>query len=90
MTWWSAGPIPAGPDKIMAALDGKTPSAVDLPLVKEMTARQGSFEPAGIMFIDAEHAPQGIDGPPSSSWPVSAASGSSGSRCDTASMTTPS
>ncbi len=52
---------PWGPDAIIAALDGKVPSAVDHPLVKEMFQRETGIEPVGIAFLDFENVPQGQD-----------------------------
>ncbi len=67
-SWWAEKDdvvfsvlYPWGPTGVMAALDGKVPSAVDHPIVKELFARDGTFEPVGIAFVDAEHTP---------SWPV--------------------
>jgi hypothetical protein len=64
-TWWAENddvvfcwPYPWGTDGVMAALDGKVPSAVDHPVVKELSARDGTFEPVGISFVDVEHAPE--------------------------------
>ncbi len=48
--WWAekedlvlSWVYPSGPDSVMSALDGKVPSAVDHPLVKEMFARAREF-----------------------------------------------
>ncbi len=64
-SWWAekddvvfSMAYPWGPDSVMAALDGKVPSAVDHPIVKEMFARDGGFEPVGVSFVEFEHAPQ--------------------------------
>ncbi len=63
--WWAekedlvvAFLFPSGPDAVFAALDGKVPSAVDHPIVKEMFQRETGLEPVGIAFIDFEHVPQ--------------------------------
>ncbi len=52
---------PWGPDAVIAALDGKVPSAVDHPLIKEMFRREASLEPVGIAFLDFEHIPDAPD-----------------------------
>ncbi|MHB1561808.1 MAG: hypothetical protein ACYC61_30530, partial [Isosphaeraceae bacterium] len=63
--WWAEGedlvfalPHPTATDKIMAALDGKTPNALEHPLVRESMERRGTFEPVGLFFVDFEHVPK--------------------------------
>jgi hypothetical protein len=45
-------------DKIIAALDGKAPSAVDHPLVLELKKPEGSFEPVCVGFVDVAKTPE--------------------------------
>src|SRR5262249_10615692 len=48
---------PHGTAGTMAALDGKVPSATEHPIVKELSAKEGEFEPVGIAFLELEHIP---------------------------------
>ena len=62
--WWPekndlviGAPYPAGADSIIAALDGKVPSAVDHPVVQELKKTEGTFEPVGVAFFDMAGCP---------------------------------
>ncbi len=62
--WWPekndlvvGAPYPSGADAIIAALDGKTPSAVDHPVVVELKKPEGTFEPVGVAFFDMAICP---------------------------------
>jgi hypothetical protein len=64
--WWAekddlvvCSPYPSAVDKVFGALDGKIPSAVDHPIVQELSRKDGTFEPASIAFLDAEGCPKG-------------------------------
>jgi hypothetical protein len=64
-SWWAekddlvlCSPYPAGVDRVFDALDGKVPSAVDHPIVQELARKDGTFEPAGIAFVDAAGCPK--------------------------------
>ena len=50
-------PYPRVSDTIIAALDGKAPSAVEHPIAQELRKREGSFEPVGIAFVDVAACP---------------------------------
>jgi hypothetical protein len=62
--WWPekndlviGAPYPAATDAIIAALDGKTPSAVDHPVVQELKKPEGTFEPVAVGFVDTAGCP---------------------------------
>ncbi len=66
--WWAENSdlivgllSPASADSIIAAIDGKTPSAREHDLVKELSKSDGKFEPVCIGFVD----PSGATGSPS-------------------------
>jgi hypothetical protein len=49
---------PACADATTAALDGKTPSAVDHPVAQELRKTEGTFEPVCVAFIDPSACPE--------------------------------
>jgi hypothetical protein len=58
-TWWDengdlvlSSPHKTAPDDIIAALDGKKPSAADHPIVQELSKGEGSFDPVGLAFVN--------------------------------------
>jgi hypothetical protein len=62
--WWPekndlviGAPFPAAADAIIAALDGKAPSAVDHPLVQELKKPEATFEPVSVAFVDTAGCP---------------------------------
>jgi hypothetical protein len=62
--WWPenddlvvGGPYPAEADRIIAALDGKAPSAAEHPIVQELMKPEGSFEPVFVTFVDVAGSP---------------------------------
>jgi len=62
--WWAeqddlvAGLFsPSSADAIIATLDGKSPSALDHPIVKDLTKPEGTFQPVCIGFADAANCP---------------------------------
>ena len=64
-TWWDengdlviATPHRTAPDAIIAALDGKTPSATDHPIVQELSKVDGGFDPVSRVFLDVAETPQ--------------------------------
>ncbi len=63
--WWAEGDdliicglYPSAIDKAVAAIDGKIPSAVDHPIVQELSKKDGRFVPDGFLYLDSEHAPK--------------------------------
>ena len=48
---------PAGADAIIAALDGKAPSAAELALTQELKKPEGTFEPVAVAFVDTAGCP---------------------------------
>jgi hypothetical protein len=44
-------------DRIIAAIDGKAPSAVNHPIAQELRKAEGSFEPVCIAFVDVANRP---------------------------------
>ncbi len=63
--WWIekedlvlCAPYPSTPDKVIGALDGKVPSAVDHPFLQELARKDGTFEPMSIAFLDAAGCPK--------------------------------
>jgi hypothetical protein len=63
--WWSEQDdlvfglfSPTSADAIIATLDGKSPSAIDHPIVKELAKPDGKFEPVCIAFADAANCPE--------------------------------
>jgi hypothetical protein len=63
--WWPekddlvvATPYPAGPDAILATIDGKAPSAAEHAIVQELGKSEGSFDPVCMMFLDVAHCPK--------------------------------
>ena len=62
--WWPekndlviGAAYPAAADAIIAAIDGKAPSAVDHPIAQELRKPEGTFEPAGVAFVDTDGCP---------------------------------
>ena len=49
--------FPKGVEATLATLDGKNPSAIDHPLVRELSKPEGTFHPVYIGFIDVAVAP---------------------------------
>jgi hypothetical protein len=49
-------PFPSAPEAVLAALDGKAPSAADHPIVRELAKPEGSFDPVCIAFWDVAGA----------------------------------
>jgi hypothetical protein len=63
--WWGeqtdlvvAFPAPAGADAIIAAIDGKAPTALEHPVIQELTKKEGTFEPVCIAFADPVNCPE--------------------------------
>lgn len=48
---------PTSADSIIAAIDGKSPSTVEHPLVKDLAKPEGTFQPVLIGFADAANCP---------------------------------
>ena len=48
---------PTSADAIIASVDGKTPSAIDHPLVQELVNPEGRFQPVGIGFAETANCP---------------------------------
>ncbi len=64
-TWWDengdlviATPHQTATDAVLAALDGKAPSATDHPIVQELSKVEGSFDPVGFAFMDFTESSQ--------------------------------
>ncbi len=62
--WWAekddlaiSFPGPSSADGIIAALDGKTPSAVEHPLVQAISQPEGGFQPVCFAFADTANCP---------------------------------
>jgi len=62
--WWAEkndlvvySRFPAGAETTLATLDGKNPSALDHPLVQELSKPEGTFHPVFIAFVDAASCP---------------------------------
>ena len=91
--WWPekndlviAAPYPPVADAIIAALDGKAPSAVDHPLVQELKKPEGTFEPVSVAFVDTAGCPDipaGADDLSEESLRISASIGSMSGRVST-------
>src|SRR5204862_7802756 len=63
--WWPekddlviAASYPAAAEAVLAAIDGKTPSATDHPLVQQLFQREGDFDPVYIAFFEVANAPK--------------------------------
>jgi hypothetical protein len=63
--WWPekddlvvAAPYPAGPEAVLAAIDGKAPTAAEHAIVQELGKSEGSFDPVCVMFLDVAHCPK--------------------------------
>jgi hypothetical protein len=41
-------------DEVLSRIDGKTPSAVDHPLLQQLSKSEGAYEPVGVFFVDVE------------------------------------
>jgi hypothetical protein len=50
-------PATAGADAVIAAIDGKSPSAVDHPVVQGLLKREGSFDQVCVAFADPVNCP---------------------------------
>src|SRR5262249_5564477 len=50
--------IAVGAEAVLAALDGKTPSAAEHPLLKELFKPEGDFDPVCVAFLDPAHCPK--------------------------------
>ncbi len=63
--WWGeqtdlvvAFPAPAGADAIIAAIDGKASTALEHPVIQELTKKEGTFEPVCVAFADPVNCPE--------------------------------
>ena len=56
-TIWRSAFRPSSTDGIIAALDGKTPSAVKHPLVQAISQPEGGFQPVCFAFADTANCP---------------------------------
>jgi hypothetical protein len=61
--WWPEGndvvicsSLSSVADRVIAALDGKAPSALDHPLVTTLKTAEGSFEPVCVAFVDTANS----------------------------------
>jgi hypothetical protein len=61
--WWPekndlviGSPFANHADRIVAALDGKVPSAVEHPVVQELQKPEGSFQPVCVAFVDVANS----------------------------------
>jgi hypothetical protein len=62
--WWAekndlvvASRFPVGAEMTLATLDGKNPSALDHPIVQELSKPEGTFQPVYMAFIDTAGCP---------------------------------